>query len=222
MAAYSDIPVQSMQDLTNYYDDLQPGPVNGSLLDAVQMVLDEDNTPQWMVEMSSLKKYYRVKFKKRSTVEKFVNHMSFLTDNKENQLYTPQQMENLQNIVNDLTTWIDQKKSECLDDSHWPVSSKYLDELRSIYDAFPAWQTVAYNRVMEWYDRMLAIKEELNRETTPERGLSMRDIFRAHVRNLQTRPHVQPHNVSNAQMYADGNLIPPPLASDIDTDYVIV
>ena len=222
MAAYSDIPLNPMQDLSNFHDDLQPGPVNGSLLDAVQMVLEEDNTSQWMVDMLSLRKYYRVKFKKRSTVEKFVNHMAFLADNKENQMYTPQQMDVLRQVVNDLTTWIDKKKSECLDDSHWPVSSKYLQELKDIYDAFPAWQNQTYHSVLNWHERMLAIKRELEFETTPERGLSMRDIFHAHVHNLQTQPHVQPHDVSDVQMYADGNLVPPPLASDIDTDYAIV
>lgn len=196
MAAYSDIPTQPMQDLTNFSDDLQPGLANGTLLDAIQMVLEEDNTPQWMVEMLTLNKYYRVKFKKRQTVEKFINHMAFLTDNKENQLFTSQQLDNLRNIVRDLTKWIDKGKSECLDDSHWPVSSHYLEELRSIYEAFPIWQNEVYTRVIDWYDRMLAIKEELQRETSPEQKVQ--------------------HDVSDTVMYVDGNLTPPPLESDID------
>lgn len=222
MAAYSDIPLRPMQDLSNFNDDLGPGPVNGTLLQATRMVLEGDNTPQWMVDMLTLDRYYRVKFKKRSTVEKFIGHMAFLSENKENENYTEQQMENLQKVVKDLAKWIDKGKTECLDDSHWPVSSKYVFNLKAIYTAFPIWQDQTYHSIVNWDDRMLDIKEELERETTPERGLSMRDIFHAHVRHLHVQPHVQPHGVSDVEMYTDGNLIPPPLTSDIDTDYAIV
>lgn len=223
MAAYSDQPLQPMQDLTNFNDDIPANVTNGSILDAVRMVLEEDNTPEWMTDMLSLSKYYRVKFKKRQTVEKFVNHMAFLTDNKENQAYTEEQEGNLRKVVHDLTNWIDKRKIECLDDSYWPVSNKYLEELRSIYDAFPTWQNPVYQRVMEWYDRMLAIKEELQRETTPERGLSMRDIFNSHIQYYKEQnPSLIVQNVSDTVMFTDGNLIPPPLQSDIDTDYTVV
>lgn len=228
MAAYSDILPQPMLDLTNFNDDIPAVVSNGTILDAVRMVLEEDNTPEWMTDMLSLTKYYRVKFKKRQTVEKFINHMAFLTDNKENQAYSKEQLDNLYKVVADLTKWIDKRKLECLDDSYWPVSTKYLEELRSIYDAFPTWQNAVYQRVMEWYDRMLAIKEELQRETTPERGLSMRDIFNSHLQYYQeenpgliVHQHV-PQHVSDTDMYVDGNLIPPPLQSDIDTDYTVV
>ena len=223
MAAYSDILPQPMLDLTNYTDDLPIIESNGTLLDAVRMVLEEDDTPQWMTDMLSLNKYYRVKFKKRATVEKFINHMAFLSDNKENQVYSDQELENLQSVVNDLTIWIDKRKSECLDDSHWPVSSHNLEELRSIYDAFPAWQNTVYRRVMEWYDRMLTIKQELQRETSRERGLSMRDIFNSHVRYLQEQnPGLQVQHVSDTEMFADGNLNPPTLQSDTDIEYIVV
>ena len=228
MAAYSDQLPQPMQDLTNYTDDLPPVVTNGTILDAVRMVLEEDNTPEWMTDMLSLTKYYRVKFKKRKTVEKFINHMAFLTDNKENQAYNEEQLDNLRNVVTDLTKWIDNRKVECLDDSYWPVSNRYLEELRSIYNAFPTWQNAVYHSVMEWYDRMLAIKQELQRETTPERGLSMRDIFNSHLHyykeqnpGLIVQQHV-PQHVSDTDMYVDGNLIPPPLQSDIDTEYTVV
>ena len=223
MAAYSDIPPQPMLDLTNYTDDLPIIESNGTLLDAVRMVLEEDDTPQWMTDMLSLNKYYRVKFKKRATVEKFINHMAFLSDNKENQVYSDNELENLQSVVNDLTIWIDKRKSECLDDSHWPVSSHNLEELKSIYDAFPAWQNTVYHRVMEWYDRMLTIKQELQRETSRERGLSMRDIFNSHVRYLQEQnPALRVQHVSDTEMFADGNLNPPTLQNDTDIEYIVV
>ena len=227
MAAYSDIPPQPMLDLSNFNDDLPPVVTNGTLLDAVRMVLEEDNTPEWMMDMLSLNKYYRVKFKKRATVEKFINHMAFLTDNKENQAYTDQELDNLHNVVDDLTKWIDKRKVECLDDSHWPVSSHNLEELRSIYEAFPTWQNTVYRRVMEWYDRMLTVKQELERETSPERGLSMRDIFNSHIRYYQEQnPGLQVHRYvpqpSDTEMYADGNLNPPPLQSDTDIEYTVV
>ena len=232
MAAYSDIPLQPMQDLTNFNNDLGPGPVNGTLLQATRMVLEGDNVPEWMVDMLTLDKYYRVKFKKRSTVEKFIGHMAFLSENKENQNYTEQQLENLHKVVDDLLNWIDKGKSECLDDSQWPVSSKYIFNLKAVYTAFPNWQNQTYHRVVEWHDRMLDIKEELKRETSPERGLSMKDIFESHLRYyqgrnpyLQVQQHVPQHDVydvTDAEMYVDGNLIPPPLVSDIDTDYTVV
>ena len=227
MAAYSDQLPQPMLDLSNYVDDIPAVVSNGTILDAVRMVLEEDNTPEWMTDMLSLNKYYRVKFKKRATVEKFINHMAFLTDNKENQAYTEQELDNLHNVVDDLTRWVDKRKVECLDDSYWPVSSHNLEELRSIYEAFPTWQNTVYRRVMEWYDRMLTIKQELETETTPERGLSMRDIFNSHVSYLQEQNPgltVQQHvpQVSDTDMYVDGNLIPPPLQSDIDIHYTVV
>ena len=227
MAAYSDIPPQPMLDLSNFNDDLPPIVTSGTLLDAVRMVLEEDNTPEWMMDMLSLNKYYRVKFKKRATVEKFINHMAFLTDNKENQAYTDQELDNLHNVVDDLTKWVDKKKVECLDDSHWPVSSHNLEELRSIYEAFPTWQNTVYRRVMEWYDKMLTIKQELERETSPERGLSMRDIFNSHIQYYQEQnPGLQVHRYvpqpSDTEMYADGNLNPPPLQSDTDIEYTVV
>ena len=227
MAAYSDIPPQPMLDLSNFNDDLPPVVTSGTLLDAVRMVLEEDNTPEWMMDMLSLNKYYRVKFKKRTTVEKFINHMAFLTDNKENQAYTDQELDNLHNVVDDLTKWVDKRKVECLDDSHWPVSSHNLEELRSIYEAFPTWQNTVYRRVMEWYDRMLTIKQELERETSPERGLSMRDIFNSHIQYYQEQnPGLQVHRYvpqpTDTEMYADGNLNPPPLQSDTDIEYTVV
>ena len=200
MAAYSDIPLQPMQDLTNFHDDLGPGPVNGTLLQATRMVLEGDNVPEWMVDMLTLNKYYRVKYKKRSTVEKFIGHMAFLSENKENQNYTEQQLGNLHKVVDDLLNWIDKGKSDCLDDTHWPVSSQYIFNLKAVYTAFPNWQNKTYHRVVEWHDRMLDIQEELK----------------------QVQQHVPQPDVTDAEMYVDGNLIPPPLVSDIDTDYTVV
>lgn len=46
MAAYSDIPLQPMQDLTNFINDMGSGPTTGTLLQAVRMVLEEDSTVQ--------------------------------------------------------------------------------------------------------------------------------------------------------------------------------
>lgn len=82
--------------------------------------------------------------------------------------------------------------------------------LEDIYEAFPQWKDATFRRVQEWRDRMITIKQELERETTPERGLSMKDIFEA-------SPHV-PDTV----MYADGNLNPPALQCDIDIQYTVV
>lgn len=226
MAAYSDQPPQPMLNLTNFNDDLEEPavPYNGSLLDAIKMVLDEDNTPQWMTDMLTLQQYYRVKYKKRKTVEKFIWHCSFLADNKENQSYSEQERENLLKIVQDLTKWIDKHKCEALDDSHWPVSARYLEELRSIYDAFPASKNLTYTRVMEWYDRMISIKQEL--ETNRGPGLSARDIFNSHVRCLQEQNPgliVNGRTITDTEMYIDRNLNPPTtLQSDIDIQYTVV
>ena len=224
MAAYSNILPQPMLDLSNYTDDLPPVVTNGSLLDATRMVLEDDNTAEWIADMLSLSKYYRVNFKHRATIQKFIWHCAFLADNKENQAYTEEQMDILYKIVCDLTKWIDKRKCEALDDSYWPVDNKYLVTLEDIYNAFPAWKNAAFNRVKEWHDRMLTIKEELQRETTPERGLSMKDIFDAHVRNLFGEHYntmVTPH-VPDTVLYADGNLNPPTLQSDTDIEYTVV
>ena len=230
MAAYSDQLPQPMLDLTNFNDDLEEpaAPYTGSLLDAIKMVLDEDNTPQWMIDMLTLQQYYRVKFKKRKTVQKFIWHCSFLADNKENQSYSEQELTNLLKIVQDLTKWIDKHKCEALDESHWPVDHKYLVTLEDIYDAFPTWKNATFHSVKDWHDRMIDIKQELERETSPERGLSMRDIFNSHVRYLQEQnPGLRvsqyvPQSVTDTQMYVDRNLNPPPLQSDIDIQYTVV
>lgn len=230
MAAYSDQLPQPMLDLTNFNDDLEEpaAPYTGSLLDAIKMVLDEDNTPQWMIDMLTLQQYYRVKFKKRTTVQKFIWHCSFLADNKENQSYSEQELTNLLKIVQDLTKWIDKHKCEALDESHWPVDHKYLVTLEDIYDAFPTWKNATFRSVKDWHDRMIDIKQELERETSPERGLSMRDIFNSHVRYLQEQnPGLRvsqyvPQSVTDTQMYVDRNLNPPSLQSDIDIQYTVV
>ena len=228
MAAYSDQLPQPMLNLTNFVDDLPPVVTNGTLLDATRMVLEEDNTAEWIVDMLSLTRYYRVNFKRRATVQKFIWHYLFLADNKENQAYTEEQLDILHRIVRDLTKWIDRRKCEALDESYWPVDNKYLMTLEDIYEAFPQWKDATFRRVKEWHDRMIAIKQELERESTPERGLSMRDIFNSHIHYLQEQNpnlivhrHV-PQHVSDTDMYVDGNLIPPPLQNDIDTNYTLV
>ena len=224
MAAYSDQLPQPMLDLSNYVDDLPPVVSNGTILDATRMVLEEDNTAEWIVDMLSLTKYYRVNFKHRKTVQKFIWHYLSLADNKENQAYTQEQLDILHRIVCDLTTWIDKRKCEALDESYWPVDHRYLVSLDDIYEAFPHWKDATFRRVKDWHDRMITIKEELNRETTPERGLSLKDIFDAHARNLFGERYntiVSPH-VPDTVMYADGNLNPPTLQSDIDIQYTVV
>lgn len=224
MAAYSDQLPQPMLDLTNYVDDLPPIVTNGTLLDATRMVLEEDNTAEWIVDMLSLTKYYRVNFKRRATVQKFIWHYMFLADNKENQAYTEEQLDILHRIVCDLTKWIDKKKCEALDESYWPVDNKYLMTLEDIYEAFPEWKDATFRRVQEWHDRMITIKRELERETSPERGLSMKDIFEAHARNLFGERYdsiVSPH-VPDTVLYTDGNLNPPALQCDIDIQYTTV
>ena len=224
MAAYSDQLPQPMLNLTNFVDDLPPVVTNGTLLDATRMVLEEDNTAEWIIDMLSLTKYYRVNFKRRATVQKFIWHYLFLADNKENQAYTEEQLDILHRIVCDLTKWIDKRKCEALDESYWPVDHRYLVSLDDIYEAFPHWKDATFRRVKEWHDRMITIKEELERETTPERGLSMKDIFEAHARNLFGERYntiVTPH-VPDTVLYADGNLNPPCLQSDIDIEYTVV
>ena len=224
MAAYTDQLPQPMLDLTNFVDDLPPVVTNGTLLDATRMVLEEDNTAEWIVDMLSLTRYYRVNFKHRKTVQKFIWHYSFLADNKENQAYTEEQLDILHRVVCDLTKWIDRRKCEALDECYWPVDNKYLMTLEDIYEAFPQWKDTTFHRVQEWRDRMITIKQELERETTPERGLSMKDIFEAHARNLFGERYdtiVSPH-VPDTVMYADGNLNPPALQCDIDIEYTVV
>lgn len=224
MAAYSDILPQPMLDLSNYVDDLPPVVTNGTLLDATRMVLEEDNTAEWIIDMLSLTKYYRVNFKRRATVQKFIWHYLFLANNKENETYTEEQLDILHRIVCDLTKWIDKRKCEALDESYWPVDHKYLVSLDDIYEAFPHWKDTTFRRVKEWHDRMITIKQELERETTPERGLSMKNIFEAHARNLFGERYntiVTPH-VPDTVLYADGNLNPPTLQSDIDIHYTVV
>lgn len=185
-----------------------------------------------MIDMLSLTKYYRVNFKKRTTVEKFISHLAFLAEQKENEVFTGEQLNTMHKIADDLTLWIDKRKCECIDDSHWPVSNKSIFNLKAIYTAFPAWQNQVYHRLIEWHDRLLDIKEELQRETTPERGLSLKDIFDAHLNyyrqqwgeNFHVHEHVSPGPcpVSDVQMYTDGNLNPPRLQNDTDTDYTVV
>lgn len=219
MAAYSDILPQPMQDLTNYTDDIPPHVSNGNILVATRYVLEQDNTADWIVDMLSLTRYYRVKFKRRATVQKFLRHYYFLVENKENEVYNDEQVDVLHKIVKDLTDWVDKRKCEALDDSHWPVDNEYIMALRGIYDAFPHWKGTIFRRVEEWHERMLAIRDEIERETTPERGLSLKDIFDAHVRHLYSH---STDVTTNTVMYTDGNLNPPTLQSDIDIEYIVV
>lgn len=149
LAAYSDILPEHLQDLTNYVDDLPQNVRLGHILDAARYVLGQDNTAEWIVDMLTLTKYYRVNFKKRSTVQKFLRHLNFLAEHKENEVYTQQQIDILHKITTDLTKWIDQRKSDCLDDNHWPVSAPYMWSLRGIYDAFPDWKDEQYFRVAD-------------------------------------------------------------------------
>lgn len=118
-------------------------------MDAARYVLEQDDTAEWIVDILTLTKYYRVNFKKRSTVQKFLRHLNFLAEHKENEVYTQQQINILHKITTDLTKWIDQRKSDCLDDSHWPVSAPYMWSLRGIYDAFPDWKDEQYFRVAD-------------------------------------------------------------------------
>ena len=113
---------------------------------------------------------------------------------------------------------VDKRKCEALDESHWPVDHKYLVSLDNIYEAFPHWKDATFRRVKDWHDRMIAIKEELERETTPERGLSMMDIFDAHVRHL----YGEQYRATDVEMFAEGNLNPPPLQSYTDIEYIVV
>lgn len=222
MAAYSDILPQPMQDLTNYTDDIPTHVANGNILVATRYVLEQDNTADWIVDMLSLTKYYRVNFKRRATVQKFLKHYYFLVENKENEVYNDEQVHVLHKVVRDLTDWVDKRKCEALDDSHWPVGDDYIMALRGIHDAFPQWKDATFRRVEEWHERMLAIRDEIERETTPERGLSMKDIFDAHVRYLYGEVHRTTDVTADTVMYTDGNLNPPPLQSDIDIEYTVV
>jgi len=226
MAAYSNILPSPMQDLTNFTDDIHDVDTNGTLLDATRMVLEEDNTAQWIVDMLTLTRYYRVRFKHRKTVQKFIWHYLFLTENKENQVYTEEQLFVLHRAVKDLTNYIDQRKCDVVDENHWPVDKRYMDSLVNIYEAFPMWKDEQFHRVYSWYNHVLAVKEEIERECNNERGLSMKDIFDSHLqyyreRGMQIRQHDVSH-ISNTVMYTDNNLIPPPLQSGTDIDYVVV
>lgn len=222
MAAYSDILPQPMQDLTNYTDDIPAYVANRNILVATRYVLEQDNTADWIVDMLSLTRYYRVNFKRRATVQKFLKHHYFLVENKENEVYNDEQVNVLHKIVRDLTDWVDKRKCEALDDSHWPVGDEYIMALRGIYDAFPHWKDTIFRRVEEWHERMLAIRDEIERETTPERGLSLKDIFDAHVRHLYGEVHHTTDVTTDTVMYTDGNLNTPPLQSDTDIEYIVV
>ena len=211
-----------MLDLSNYVDDIPAYVTNGNILVATRYVLEQDNTADWIVDMLSLTRYYRVNFKRRATVQKFLKHYYFLVENKENEVYNDEQVHILHKIVRDLTDWVDKRKCEALDDSHWPVGDDYIMALRGIYDAFPQWKDTIFHRVEEWHERMLAIRDEIERETTPERGLSMKDIFDAHVRYLYGEVQRTTDVTADTVMYTDGNLNPPALQSDIDIEYTVV
>ena len=219
MAAFSDIPPQPLQDLSNFEDDIPQTVTNGNILDATRHVLQQDNTPEWITRMLTLAKYYRVNFKKRQTVQKFIRHYYFLAENKENEVYTQQQLNILHKTIIDLTNWVDKRKSDCLDDSHWPVDDRYVLALRGIYQAFPQWKNEAFQRIEYWHERMMDIKEQLEQQssTVHGEGLTMRDIFQSHLQAAGIE-----RVVTETQMYVDGNLIPPPLNSDTGIEYTFV
>lgn len=109
MAAYSNILPSPLGNLTNFTDDIVDFDRTGTLLDATRMVLEEDNTAQWIVDMLTLDKYHRVRFKHRKTIQKFLWHYYFLTENKENQVYNEDQLAVLRHVLVDLTDWIDKR-----------------------------------------------------------------------------------------------------------------
>lgn len=74
--------------------------------------------------------------------------------------------------------------------------------------------------MVDWYEHVLAVKQEIECESQKERGLSMKDLFDSHLpyyieRGMDIRPHDVSH-ISDTVMYADNNLIPPPFDTDIE------
>lgn len=136
-------------------------------------------------------------------------------ENKENGIET-KHFEILQKIMTDLTRWVDKRKSDCLDDSHWPVSNSYMWSLRGVYDAFPAWKDDQFWRVANWHDRMLDVKEQIELEMHPHgQGLSAQDLLQQHINTMISEP-------TEVEIHVDGNLIPPPLQSGTDIQYTLI
>lgn len=75
---------EALQDLTNFPDILDQFQLERrSLTDAIKRVLSDDHTAEWIVDMLSLTKYYKVTFKYTNTIHKFIDVLLEFSQHKE-------------------------------------------------------------------------------------------------------------------------------------------
>lgn len=168
-----------------------------SILDAIAHVL-RDSHSRWRVEMLSLRRYYRVRFRRRNTIHDFLDYMLIVADNKENQHYSPQNLVVMKKIMRDITEWIIERRSCCIDDSHWPIDEEHVTSYRKIYATFDFFMDERYMLADSYFCTILEQKRLVDDAFAVNKANGILDV------------------VTEVEMYTDGNLVPPPLESDYE------
>ena len=123
----------ALQDLTNFPDTWN------------SIVLEESGTvPEWKVNMLSLRRYHRVKFKHRNTIHTFLDYVKIIADHKEDEQYPMYKLTIMRRIMTDITNWIIERRAYCIDDSHWPIDEHHVSTYRAIYATYIDWVDERY------------------------------------------------------------------------------
>jgi len=194
----------SLMDLTNFPDvwnsvDLQ----RMSILDAIAHVLVECHTPGWKVDMLSLNQYYRVKFRFRNTIHMFIDYMKIIADHKEQEQYSSRQLHIMRKIMRDITRWILERRTYCLDDSHWPINEVHIPQYRAIYASYPEWIDSSHMEADSYFVNLF------------EQKRLVEEAFESDRKDEGSEP-------SDVELYVNGHLNPPPLENDCNISYLTV
>ena len=173
-----------------------------SILEAITRVLSETGTPEWKINMLSLKRYHRVKFKFRNTIHCFLDYMKIIADHKENENYPPHKLYIMRRIMLDITNWILERRAYSIDDSHWPLDEQHVRIYRGIYATYIDWVDSSYMTADSYFCTVL------------EQKRMVEDAFSFNVEDKA--------DVTEVEMYIDGNLTPPPLENDCEVAHFTV
>ena len=180
-----------------------------SILNAIDRVLRESGTPEWKINMLSLQRYHRVKFKFRNTIRCFLDYMKIIAGHKENENYPPHKLYNMRRIMRDITNWVLQRRAYFIDDSHWPLDEQHVAFYREVYAAYPDWVDNSFMTADSYFCTVL------------EQKRMVEDAFSFNVEE-NALPIEDEAGPTAVQMYVDGNLVPPPLENDCEIAHFTV
>ena len=192
-----------LEDITNFPDswnncNLQ----NMSILEAIERVLSDSGVQAWKINMLSLRRYHRVKFRFRRTINCFIDYMKIIADHKENETYPHHKLYIMRRIMSDITNWMIERRTYCADDSKWPIDEEHIKHYRSVYSAFPNWIDRSFMLIDSYFSTVLEQKRLVH------------DAFSCDMPTGE--------DVTEVEMYVDGNLVPPPLTNDCNILYTTV